>query len=156
MITFLSILLAVPVAFAQSNCYSPSDCAPPQHCTSLDDGIIPGTCVPVPTVEVSSSSSSAASAIQPSPTVEVNSIEEPEVDFSYSSSGISPIEGVTVAEDEDDEPEYHGEGNPFADFIAGIGNGFVDGVEVIGIGIGKAAQSAGEAIVSGFCGIFGC
>lgn len=43
--TFFLFLLALLPASADAQCYSPSDCVPPTHCTSLDDGIVPGTCV---------------------------------------------------------------------------------------------------------------
>ncbi|OGJ55183.1 hypothetical protein A3D11_03880 [Candidatus Peribacteria bacterium RIFCSPHIGHO2_02_FULL_49_16] len=41
---FLLVILFPGFAFAQSTCYSPSDCVVPQYCSSLEDGIIPGHC----------------------------------------------------------------------------------------------------------------
>ena len=41
---FLLLILFPGFAFAQSTCYSSSDCAVPQYCSSLEDGIIPGYC----------------------------------------------------------------------------------------------------------------
>ncbi len=81
-----SLLLAafvftVPAgALAQTTCYSPSDCTGMMHCTSLDDGIVPGRCTtdariinktppkvikPPPAAPKTSSSSSAPMTITP-------------------------------------------------------------------------------------------
>ncbi len=43
--TLLLLLLALLPASADAQCYSPSDCVAPAHCTSLEDGVVPGTCV---------------------------------------------------------------------------------------------------------------
>jgi hypothetical protein len=43
--TLLALSLALPtVAAAQTICYSPSDCVAPLRCSSLTDGVVPGTC----------------------------------------------------------------------------------------------------------------
>jgi len=40
----IAVLLIPVAAWAQATCYSPSDCAAPQVCSSVLDGVIPGRC----------------------------------------------------------------------------------------------------------------
>lgn len=39
-----SLQPAAPTVQGENTCYSPSDCVAPKQCSSLEDGIIPGTC----------------------------------------------------------------------------------------------------------------
>jgi len=62
--SLIFLLLAANSALAAgTTCYSPSDCATPQYCSSLEDGVTPGTCLD-PVVE---SSASSAAKSDPGP-----------------------------------------------------------------------------------------
>lgn len=43
--TYLLLFLALSPAYAATQCFSPSDCVAPAYCSSLKDGVVPGTCV---------------------------------------------------------------------------------------------------------------
>ncbi len=138
--------LLIPVAaWAQATCYSPSDCAAPQVCSSVLDGVIPGRCTE-PAAE------QEPEPEKPAPTPITDVAPPPAAPQAQEEEPI--VEEVLQAPEESEEPEEIPQPSPAPlepeeeprGFFQSIGDAFLYSVDTIFI----------EPVRKLFCWFGGC